>query len=127
MVLSVKVYDQQHSLSDQSRGSSARANLSELISGLQDGVGAAGGLLVCNDFHNWALGILDSGSDVTSFKVTGRPGIEFPLTGGAPTGPRKAPYLMMARELIEVPESNVRARFATPPRRLLSRSELRSP
>lgn len=115
VVMSIKIYDPQRSLTDQSRGSSRRANLSELVAALQHGLSASGGLLVCLDTHNWVLGYLDSGADVASFKVTGRPGIEYPLSGGAPPGPRRAPDLLLARELVEVPESHVKQRYAAPP------------
>jgi len=115
IVLSIKVYDPQRALTDQSRGSPRRANLSELVSSLQHGLSAAGGLLVGLDAHNWVMGYLDSGADVASFKVTGRPGIEYPSSRGAPPGPRRPPDLVLARELIEVPESHVKARYAQPP------------
>jgi hypothetical protein len=115
IVLALKVYDPQRSLTDQSRGSPRRASLSELVTALQRGLAAAGGLLVCLDAHNWVLGYLDSGADVASFKVTGRPGIEYPSSRGAPPGPRRPPDLLLARELVEVPESNVKTRYAAPP------------
>jgi hypothetical protein len=102
LFLTFKVHDPNHILTDQFIGNIARRNLSTLISDLQEGVKKAGGVLVAFNFGNWALGALDSGADIVSFRVSGDMSIERPMKAiKGPKGPRKIPSFLIPRGLTD--------------------------
>jgi hypothetical protein len=100
IVLSFKVHDPQNILVDNDWGSRARQNLSELVEDLHQSVEALDGMLVAHNWDNWVLGMLDSGADVASFRITGPRRIDMP-TRGHPPGVRPVPGLFLERALVE--------------------------
>jgi hypothetical protein len=100
IVLSFKVHDQPGVLTDNDKGSRARQNLSEFVEGLHQAVDPLGGLLVAHNWDNWVLGLLDSGADIASFRVTGPRRIDMPTRGRKP-GISPVPPLFLERALVD--------------------------
>lgn len=102
LFLSLKVYDPNHILTDQFLGNVVRRNFSYFISDLQEGVQKAGGILVVFNVGNWALGVLDSGADIASFRVSGDTSIERPMRGRKGIrNQRKIPPFLIPRGLTD--------------------------
>jgi hypothetical protein len=103
LFLSFKVHDPNGKiLRNPNTGHSARRNLSEFITNLQEAVEASGSVLLGLNWGNWSLGILDSGADIVSFKVDGRADITrvFSRRKGFRSN-RRVPDFMMPRALTD--------------------------
>jgi len=79
--LSFKVRDQGKILLEPATGPLARRTLSEFIVELSERVRKAKGALIVHNFANLTLGIIDSGADIASFRVSGRMQIDTPVHG----------------------------------------------
>ncbi len=104
LITSLKVYDGSSTLQDSQSGSPRRRALSEVVSEVTERVRRHGGALIGHDFGNLGLGILDSGADVASFKVSGLGPlrIEMPVQPST-SGPRSTPSLFNHATLSEEP------------------------
>lgn len=102
LFLSFKIYDPNHILTDQFIGNISRRNLSNLISDLQEAIKKSGGVLVAFNFGNWALGALDSGADIVSFRVSGDMSIERVMKSKKGISrPKKIPSFLIPRGLTD--------------------------
>ena len=110
IVLSFKVHETRGVLTDSAMGSRARQNVSEFVQSLHHSMGLIDGMLVAHNWDNWSLGLLDSGADVATFRVTGRRSIEMPLRSRT-KGERPAPPLFIERALVYEDVSKVMAHY----------------
>jgi len=79
LVFSFKIRDNNHKLSDQNSGSARRQILSDFISEISERIRRANGMVIAHNFGNWSLGIIDSGSDISTFRITGPTRIDVPI------------------------------------------------
>ncbi len=82
LFLSFKVFDNNNRLSDQNCGTIRRKILSEFITEVSDRVRKADGAVITHNFGNWILGCMDSGSDIATFRMSGKTEIDKPLPIG---------------------------------------------
>ncbi len=97
--LSIKMYDQQNHLQDSGAGQIYRHNLSFLLQEIQALISEQGGLLTVHNMANWVVGALDSGSDIATFRVDGKTGIEVPMRSSGKSGPREPARMTLYRTL----------------------------
>lgn len=79
LIFSFKLYDNNNTLMDQNSGSVRRQMLSEFIQETSERVRRADGGVVAHNFGNWALGVIDSGADVSTFRMSGDTKIDVPI------------------------------------------------
>lgn len=70
--ISLKVFDGNGYLQNGTGAKVARQNLRDFLVDAKEYVRAARGLLILHDFGTWALGALDSGVDIVTFRCDGR-------------------------------------------------------
>lgn len=83
LIFSFKIYDNNRTLLDPNSGSLRRQNLSEFVTEVSERVRRADGGVVAHNFGNWVLGLLDSGADICSFRMSGETKIEVPIIPNA--------------------------------------------
>ena len=102
LFISFKVHDSGGILTNSLYGGAARRHLSELTMELHEATEAAGGLLVAHNWGNWALGLLDSGADVVSYRIDGKRDIETVYNRKVGTRTtHEPPRFMVPRALID--------------------------
>ena len=110
LFVSMKIFDDSNSISDQGIGNVIRRNVSEFMVDAQASVASAGGVLVVHNVGNRALGFIDSGADIVSVRVTGKPGIDRQRHGKkGERGHRPVPPLTLPRSMVEEDPNKVRA------------------
>jgi len=99
-------------LFDPNLGQYARQSLSDFIVELRDSVSRFNGTLVAHNWWNWALGILDSGADIVSCRVSGPMDIEKPIRAKAgKTGAKSPPSITVPRSMVDTDYLAVQSRF----------------
>lgn len=121
LILSFKVHDGQRNLTSLDAGSTYRRNLSEFVTEVGERVRRAKGALVAHNFGLWSLGMLDSGADTASFRMSGGSlKIDVPISHPG-RGYRKPPGLWSWTTLVEEPKEDWQRQyqknreFPTPP------------
>ena len=79
LILSFKLYDNNNTLTDHNSGSIRRCMLSEFVQEISERIRRANGGVVAHNFGNWSLGILDSGADIATFRMSGSTKIDVPI------------------------------------------------
>lgn len=77
--LSFKIHDPSNYLTDPSSGSVRRRILSEFVTEISERVTKAKGATIGHNFGNWSIGLMDSGGDIATFRVSGEMRIDMPI------------------------------------------------
>ena len=79
LIFSFKLYDNNYTLLDHNSGSARRQIFSEFIQEVSERVRRADGGVVGHNVGNWTLGVLDSGADIATFRMSGDTKIDVPI------------------------------------------------
>ena len=110
LFVSFKVWDANGSLLDPQAGSARLRVLSEFTTEISERVRRFRGAVIGHNFANLGLGILDSGADIASFRVSGPMRIDTPVRSVF-RGPRPVPRLFNHGTLSEEPVEAVVAQW----------------
>ena len=113
-VFSFKVFDTSDKLTEVEKGGVRRQNLSEFIMEISARVRKAGGAVVGHNFSTLSLGVLDSGADISSFRVSGGMKIDMPILKkkGQSSGPKPVPAIYDYTRLTEVPMETIKVSYS---------------